>query len=134
MQRKDVLILDPWETIKDTALGALVIAGVGAAWAYIQSIGKKATKAELDSTASELWKKFEERMADREARHAIQLESLRTRVSKWDEEARGFARQSSLDELKRDLDSISVRLESKLDSAVREMTNRVIELFREGKK
>ncbi len=124
-QRTEVLTIDAWETIKNTALVAGVGAVVAAVWTYIRSVGQKADKPEvtkaitdarLDAAAAVAAAKVEAQAAVTAIKLETEkrLELIERRISLWDQKSERFVTREAITELEKKMDKMEGRIEASL--------------------
>ncbi len=131
MQRIERLV-DPIEAIKGTVI-ALV---VGAFFAYIQSIWKKAVKADVDAIIATARTEAASAVTSAKAEAANSITAIRhemkerndavdRRISAWEQRSGSFVTRETIAELERKMD----RMESRIEASINKITDRLDKLL-----
>lgn len=131
MQRTEVLI-DPVEAIKGTAIAA----GVAAVFAYLQSIWKKAVKADVDAIVATARTEAAAAVAASKIEAAAGIAAIRLemkerndaidrRISQWEQRSGSFVTREAMAELEKKMD----RMEFRIESSINKITDRLDKLL-----
>ncbi len=120
MQRTDVLI-DPVEAVK----GTVIAASVAAVFAYLQSIWKKAVKADVDAIVATARTEAAAGLAAIRLEMKERNEATDRRISQWEQRSGSFVTREAMAELERKMD----RMESRIEASINKITDRLDKLL-----
>ena len=131
MQKEDVL-LNPYET----AAGAVIVSIVGGVIVWLQSVWKKAVKADVDAIIAAARTDAATAVATAKAEAAASIAAFRQemkerndttdrRISQWEQRSGSFVTREAMAELERKMD----RMESRIEASINKITDRLDKLL-----
>lgn len=108
-------LFDPWETIKGAALVTMVGSVIGGIYAYIQSIGKKAAKADVDAQMATQKAEFDKAITTFRVESEKRMEAIERHISQWDQKSDRFVTREVIADLERKMEKMEVRIEASIN-------------------
>lgn len=107
-------MLDTWETIKGAALVAAVGSVITGIYAYFQSLGKKAAKADVDAQIAAQKADFDKAIAAFRLEAEKRMEVIERRISLWDQKSDRFVTREVIADLERKMEKMESRIEASI--------------------